>query len=140
MIRNSTLPRVGRVGKRWNPWRRSQHAVVVARAGGICEGCGQDGRRLEVAHLFGRRNIIGEPWASWHGLCAHLCGDDPAYGQGCHSLIDQNKDLPLQRKLRGLAADRLAWYLNYFEGLADLPYIDFVRGLVRYAVANRIEP
>ena len=140
MIRNSTIPPVGRVGRRWAPWRRSQHAVVVAREAGICAGCHRDGRRLEVAHLFGRRNVFGEPWASWHGLCAALCGDDPSYGQGCHSQIDQGRNWPLQNALRANAADRLAWRLNYFSGLSELPYIDAVRQMVRYAEAEHIEP
>ena len=138
MIRNSTIPAVGRVGRRWASWRRRQADIVRKREGGICAGCGRDGRRLEVAHLCGRRNIISEPWASWHGMCAHLCAASFEYGDGCHEKIDGRKDDKLRDRLLAQAAERLAWRLHYWAWRA--PYLDAIREMVRYAEAEHIEP
>lgn len=142
MIRNSTIPKVGKVGRRWASWRRQQADIVRKREGGICAGCGRDGRRLEVAHLCGRRNVISEPWASWHGMCAHLCAASVDYGDGCHEKIDGSKDLPLQDRLRRKAAVRLSAWLGFgsLPGPPEMAPVDVIRELVRYAEANRIEP
>ena len=142
MIRNSTIPSIGRVGRRWASWRRSQHAVVVKRAGGICEGCGKDSRRLEVAHLCGRRNIVGEPWASWHGLCAALCAADPAYGWGCHETVDNRRDAPLRDRLLTTALDRLAELagLPFVAGVGAYDPLGTIRQIVAALNADGVRP
>lgn len=139
MIRNSTIPAVGRVGKRWASWRRSQAAIVKERAGGICEGCGKDSRRLEVAHLMGRRNLIAEPWASWHGMCAHLCSAHPDYGLGCHEQNDGRKNEPLRQRLLAAAAYRLGERAYDVEWVLAFP-ADGIRKMVRHLEAAGIEP
>ena len=143
MIRNSTIPAVGRVGRRWASWRRQQALVVKKRAGGLCEGCGKDSRPLQVAHLMGRRNIIAEPWASWSGMCAHLCSAHPSYGLGCHEKVDQRRDEPLRDRLLNDAANRLQPRLFGNTGLITLHReyaADAIRNMVRRLEAAGISP
>lgn len=107
LAQRKPLPKTGPVKRRWASWQRSQHNVVVERAQGSCEGCGQTGRPLQVAHLMGRRNIVSEPWASWAGLCAHLCSADLRYGLGCHEKVDRYLDDQLRFALHDRAARAL---------------------------------
>ena len=141
MIRNSTIPKVGKVGRRWASWRRQQALVVKKRAGGLCEGCGKDSRPLQVAHLMGRRNIIAEPWASWAGMCAHLCSASPEYGLGCHELVDQRKDAQLRASLLHRARERLQLRI----GIDPYAWLGFnpddqIRTTVRRLEKDGIEP
>src|ERR1035437_9639221 len=136
LTQRKPIPKIGRVGKRWAAWRRQQAEVVRKRSGNLCEGCGKDSRPLQVAHLMGRRNIIAEPWASWAGMCAHLCSAHPSYGLGCHEKVDQRRDT----KLRDWCLER-AWLRMCFEyGRTELPdppddgpwsFDDLIRFMVR---------
>lgn len=69
--------------------------------GNRCEGCHERVETVEVAHLFGRRHIIAEPYASDLALMAPLC-------QPCHRSIDSNQDVDLRDNLRFAAALRFA--------------------------------
>jgi len=144
-----TLPAIGPVKKRWAAWRRQQAEVVRARSCGLCEGCGKDGRPLRVAHLMGRRNLVAEPWASWAGLCAHLCSAHPSYGLGCHEQVDQRKDLLLRNRLLRQAADRLVFREHEGEKQFTVTMAlvapefapdDIIRGIVRRLEAAGIDP
>jgi hypothetical protein len=82
-------------------WERSSHR---------CEGCGELVRVVEVAHLFGRRHIVEEPWASAPELCAALCcvASWEYVRFGCHERIDRGLDPELRERLRWIAVERLA--------------------------------
>lgn len=140
------LPKLGPVKKRWASWQRSQAEVVKKREGGICAGCGKDSRPLQVAHLLGRRNIIAEPWASWSGLCAHLCSAHPGYGLGCHEVYDARRDPALRHRLLEQAEQRLAaqiWALpgeRFWLPTESLDPADKVRAIVRRLEALGITP
>jgi hypothetical protein len=143
LTQRKPLPKLGPVKKRWASWQRSQAEIVKARACGLCEGCGKDSRPLQVAHLLGRRNLVAEPWASWSGLCAHLCSAHPSYGLGCHERLDGRKDLPLRERLLWTAA----WRSNLVFGdelvslaMAEERPEDAIRGLIRRAEALGITP
>jgi len=57
--------------------------------------------RTEWAHLFGRGNIIGEPWCSLPEMTMQLCPT-------CHQTIDRARDLTLRGVLRWACLLRLA--------------------------------
>ena len=141
MRQYAPLQKLGPAKKRWAAWQRSQHAVVVKRAAGICEGCGRDSRPLQVAHLMGRRNLVAEPWASWAGLCAHLCSAHPSYGLGCHEQLDRRKNEALRDRLLVNAAERLSHVASGLRVQIHAQHpADVIRQLVRQYEAAGISP
>ena len=73
-----------------------------------CEGCGKQTDYLQVAHIFARRQIVGEPWASSRYLTMKLCFYNPFEDKiGCHEKIDGYKDKALRERLEERAASRL---------------------------------
>jgi hypothetical protein len=100
----SALPRaINKHGDVKDRWRRHQHQsriTVMLRCRGKCEAgeCDQEAR--EWAHIFGRRAIIAEPWASspdaTFGLCRHH-----------HQQLDRNLAPDLLDRMRWIAVARL---------------------------------
>lgn len=86
--------------QRWHTFCRDS---VIARArwerAGLCEGCGER-PGTEWAHLFGRGNVISEPWCSLSELTAWLC-------RPCHDAVDRRHEQPLSDRLRWAALGRL---------------------------------
>ncbi len=99
----------GSVKGRWTAWQAECRAIVVARAAGHCEACHcPNGRAvlgsrwgLELAHIFGRRNVVGEPWASSAALTMMLCPT-------CHDRLDGrvSSDMSFRVSLRWQAINR----------------------------------
>lgn len=83
--------------KRWESWRRSQAAVCKRRNFGQCEGC--NATATEVHHVFGRRNVIGEPLASHATMTSHLC-------HLCHVLVTTDPACAAADRLRAAALER----------------------------------
>src|ERR1017187_1567572 len=138
MSLSTTGPRV----RRWGRWRRQEHAVVIERANGACEGCGAHTGVLDVAHLAVRRNIVSEPWASSAALCAALCSARTwGFSLGCHEAIDQGEDDLLRHDLRRRVIIPVAKYLDVESGAYMFPNpLDGIRGLVRLADERGITP
>jgi len=91
----------GAVKGRWLAHQSHSRAIVALRAKGVCEGPGCGSPGTEWAHLFGRRHIIEEPWASSPELTAALCRTH-------HRRLDANQDSALQTHLRAAALTRLS--------------------------------
>ena len=103
---------------RWERWKESQRQIVQRRAHSHCEGCGDNMKPLELAHLVGRNNKgIGEPWASSAELTAALCSgkwDE----LGCHEKIDRALDPARLKVLRVDALLRLCQ--SYDLGVSEV--------------------
>ena len=138
MSLSTTGPRV----RRWGRWRRQEHAVVIERANGACEGCGAHTDVLEVAHLAGRQHIISEPWASSAALTTALCcARTWGFSIGCHGAIDQGKDDALRDLLRQRSITRMAKCLDVEPGAYMFPNpLDGIRTLVRLADERGVTP
>lgn len=97
------IPKHGPVADRWRDHRdRSRVAVFlrVRAAGGRCEAEDCSSTATDLAHLFGRRHIIEEPWASSPECCLGLC-------RGCHNSVDRGLAPDLLERLRWQAVVRL---------------------------------
>jgi len=99
--------------RQWVKHRADSRIVVMRRANGRCEGCGnvpQEWGGLQFAHLFGRRHIVSEPMASDPDFCAALC-------HGCHTMIDGNRHptLLLALRMNGIHRYAAAHGLTYNE-------------------------
>lgn len=107
--RRKQIKPVGARRERLMEWHAWCSGAVRARCYGTldasfqfnrCEaGCGEPW--IDWAHLFGRGNIIAEPWCSLPALTAGLC-------RRCHDAIDQDRDPELRDRLRRRALVRLA--------------------------------
>jgi hypothetical protein len=82
-----------------------------------CEGCNEP-VRLDWAHLFGRGNVIAEPWCSLPELTAALC-------RSCHRSIDTAAAPGLRSYLRtaalALLATRFAPLLDVLAATQETP-------------------
>lgn len=99
-----------------------------------CEACGVRPWR-DWAHLFGRGNVVAEPWCSLPELTMGLCRE-------CHDVIDQDRDPELRERLRRMALIRLGRRFPVqlpllAHGLmpADVSAVDFARECERLLVA-----
>lgn len=90
---------------------------------------------------MGRRNLVAEPWASWAGLCAHLCSAHPSYGLGCHEQLDRRKNEALRDRLLVNAAERLSHVASGLRVQIHAQHpADVIRQLVRQYEAAGISP
>ena len=98
------MPRLGPVKARWLAHQGRSRRAVMARClknGALhCEGCDRPGP-LDYSHVVGRRNIVGEPFASSPELTQGLCRE-------CHRRYDSYAVSALRRKLEEAAILRLA--------------------------------
>ncbi len=100
------LPKEGKKAD-WKQHHEQSRRTVMLRCRARCEGCNKTTRYLEWAHIFGRRQIIGEPWCSSPELTAALCVYDPiTQAVGCHKQIDLRLNPALRRRLEETAARR----------------------------------
>lgn len=90
---------------RWAKWHERSRIEVMKRCQFHCEGCDNNMRPLEWAHLVGRGNTISEPWCSTSALTVGLCSSK--YEMGCHERLDRNLDKELQDRLRWQGLERL---------------------------------
>jgi hypothetical protein len=111
------LPKRSQKAISWNLYKMRERIEVMKRPVTLegstyprdtCEGCGRRTDRLQLAHVFGRRSIVGEPWASSRYLTAKLCFYDPFEDKiGCHEKIDRYVDRELRDRLEEQAVARL---------------------------------
>ena len=90
----------GRVKGRWDAWRAECRAIVAARSAGLCEALPDWPLPTEWAHLFGRRGIVAEPWASSPALTMMMCHD-------CHDRYDGR--ILMDHEVDRIFRDRLRW-------------------------------
>ena len=132
------LPKVGRVALRWQRWRQQNHDAVSRRCRGKCEVCGiekNSGPGLDVHHVAGRRNIVEEPWASWHLLMCGVC-------RSCHNAIHAD---PLGKEanlVQTACMDRLQ---DHSDGRLTEPWpdarpLDVIREYVRRLQDEGFDP
>jgi hypothetical protein len=77
------IPKTGPVKGRWLAHQNKSKLIVMKRVeakGGLCEGCGKE-PAVDWQHVFGRRHLIAEPWASSPELTMGLC-------RACHRSCD----------------------------------------------------
>jgi hypothetical protein len=97
------LPRVGRVGLRWEQWRKRQRALVALRMDGKCEGYRCAERATDWHHVFGRGKLVAEPLASHHTMTVGLC-------RTCHN-ASHRRERPLTPILELAALQRVCvWF------------------------------
>lgn len=122
------LSRVGKVAQRWGSWQESQRRIVSLRSRGRCELCGVQGLGLEVHHTAGRRNNIGEPYASWAVMLAGLC-------RPCHRTVHLEGKADQARLATVQRLSELGWVGS--EGLDPL---DAIREAVRRMEEKGFDP
>lgn len=130
-MRRSPLKQVGERAlrlRRWHEYSDQRTQARATRFGVIhCEGCGATHVPTDWAHLFGRGNIIAEPWCSTPQLTAQLC-------RTCHNGVDRGFDKELALRLRREALLRLAGHwgeLHYVDWPSEDP-IEAVRTCERW--------
>ena len=133
------LAKVGVAARRRLPWLEQERQAVIARSKGKCEvpRCLQDGQ--SVHHLFGRVNIIAEPYASSRHMMIFVC-EEPH-----HRLLTNNFMKETHDWLRKRAILRLALSLNInlaveYANLLHGNGIDIARKLTDEFQANGIFP
>ena|ERR1019366_8722350 len=94
------LPAHGSVKDRWLAHHRQSRYEVFLRCRGRCEAEDCTNAATELAHLFGRRHIIGEPWCSSPALTMGLCKAD-------HQSIDRGLNPDLRERLQWVGLVRL---------------------------------
>jgi hypothetical protein len=141
-VRRAGLRQVGghkRALSAWHAWCRTAVAERVRLLGGRCEaGCGARWGG-DWCHLFGRGNIVAEPWCSLPEMTAGLC-------RTCHRAIDEARAPELRERLRRLALLRLGCRFPrelplVAEGLMPLTgsAVEFARQCERLLCA-KVEP
>lgn len=94
------LPAHGEVKGRWLRHQEESRREVFRRCQGRCENTECPQEATDWSHLFGRRALIAEPWASSPACTAGLC-------RGCHNACDRNLNPTLLSRLRWIAIARL---------------------------------
>lgn len=88
LARGKRLRREGVRSKRERKARDLMRKAVLERAGGRCERCGRNGRRLHVHHRMGRGRGAGAPnlhsASNGVALCSHV-------DNGCHELVERRR-------------------------------------------------
>lgn len=104
---------LGAVKSRSLQHQKESRLAVMIRCKGRCEGCGNFSPKLEYAHIFGRRNIVGEPYASSPELTMALCCYNRYTNEpGCHEKIDRYLDKALRDRLESIAVQRFYYAHN----------------------------
>ncbi len=129
------IAKQGLVAGRHANHRARSRQEVARRAKGKCVGCGKLVLPApDWAHLVGRRNIVGEPWASSPELTTSLC-------RQCHHLMDSNIDIDLRDGLRLDGLDRLietaVKHNVNVQGIKQIGNEDPLAAIVR--LVNRLE-
>lgn len=103
--------------------------AVLSRAHYNCEMCGAQRVRLDLHHVTGRGNVIGQPWCDIPELCLALCRE-------CHRAVELSPAAMLAARL---TACRRFWAVYNRARPAGNP-LDQIRELVRDLEARGITP
>jgi hypothetical protein len=110
------------------PWQDEQRGAAITRARRWCEAPGCTKRGDAWHHLFGRRNIIGEPLASWAPFTVWLCQIPH------HRAMHEEPDIQLIDTLRFRGLDLGIVQLNVASVVMD-DSVEWARFIERKLVA-----